>query len=87
MSDLAKHILAMADDAHFVMHPEWAEIVKEAEHELALARGEDGYQALEHDMLMAALRGLNLPIAAEERRVFVDELNFRLKEREEGTEA
>ena len=28
---LASHILAMADDAYFTGHPEWAEIVSEAQ--------------------------------------------------------
>jgi hypothetical protein len=27
---LAKHVLAMADDAYLVGHPEWIEIVREA---------------------------------------------------------
>jgi hypothetical protein len=27
---LAEHILAMADDAYLIGHPEWLEIVKEA---------------------------------------------------------
>jgi hypothetical protein len=34
---LAQHIMAMADDAHFVEHPEWGEIVKEAKEVLGIS--------------------------------------------------
>lgn len=37
---LAQHIIAMKDDAHFTGHPEWNEIVKEAEAITSKATGE-----------------------------------------------
>lgn len=39
---LAEHIMAMKDDAHFSDHPEWNEIVKEAEAFFAKATGKEG---------------------------------------------
>lgn len=37
---LAKHIIAMEDDAHFCEHPEWAAIVKQAFEVTEKATGE-----------------------------------------------
>lgn len=40
--ELARHIIAMKDDAHFNEHPEWESIVKQAENVVLNTEETDG---------------------------------------------
>ncbi len=58
LNSLAEHVLAMADDAYLVGHPEWVEIVEEARK----AIGADIRRDLDH------VDAMIVPVADEQSR-------------------